>query len=82
VPILARLIYLVSTATASIWTVEISTFLGYERLSPDATHITTLTRIGSSVFGIMTICTDWLTFFPPAWYRARFRSPDGSEVSF
>jgi hypothetical protein len=81
VPILARLIYLVSTATASIWTVEISTFLGYQRISPDATHITTLTMIGTSVFGIVTICTYWLTFFPPAWYRARFRSPDGSEVS-
>lgn len=65
---------------ASIWTVEIATFLGYERLSPDAAHITSFTMIGTSVLGIVTICTYWLTFFPPDWYRARFRTPDRSEV--
>jgi len=66
---------------ASIWTVEIPTFLGYERLSPDAAHITTFTMIGTSVFGIVTICTYWLTFFPPDWYRARFQVPDSPEVA-
>lgn len=66
---------------ASIWTVEIPTFLGYERLSLGAVHITTVTMIGTSVLGIITICTYWLTFFPPDWYRARFRASDPSEAS-
>ncbi len=84
-PLIANRFLLWSIASictmASIWTLEIPTFLGYERLSPDAAHITTFTMIGTSVFGIVTICTYWLTFFPPDWYRARFQAPDGSEAT-
>jgi hypothetical protein len=25
----------------------------------------------TSACGLFTVCTYWLTFFPPAWYRAR-----------
>lgn len=66
---------------ASIWTVQLPTLLGYEILTPAAEHITSITMIATAVLGIVTICTYWLTFFPPAWYRARFSTLDGSEAN-
>ena len=67
------------SSLASIWTVEIPSFLGYTRMSPEAINLSSFTMVGTSIFGIATICTYWLTFFPPAWYRARFESPLGSD---
>jgi hypothetical protein len=58
---------------ASIWTVQIPTFLGYEAFSPDAVQLTTVTMLATSALGIVTIGAYWLTFFPPGWYRARFK---------
>jgi hypothetical protein len=70
-----------STSTvASIWLVEVPTFLGYERMSAAAEKITSITMLCTSAFGIATICTYWLTFFPPAWYQDRFRVPAASET--
>jgi len=69
------------TTVASIWTVEIPTFLGYERMSPAAEHLTSITMLCTSAFGIVTIFTYWLTFFPPAWYQKRFDMTTSSETS-
>ena len=65
----------------SIWTVQVPTLLGYEQLSPDAAHITSLTMVGTSALGIVTIGAYWLTFFPPKWYRARFAVKEPSEAN-
>lgn len=64
---------------ASIWLVEVPTFLGYEHMSPAAEHITRVTMLCTSAFGIATICTYWLTFFPPVWYQKHFYGPVASE---
>ena len=50
---------------ASIWTVQIPTFLGYEAFSPDAVQLTTVTMLATSALGIVTIGAYWLTFFRP-----------------
>lgn len=68
------------TTVASIWLVEVPTFLGYERMSSAAEQITSITMLCTAAFGIATICTYWLTFFPPAWYQARFRATAASET--
>ena len=68
------------TTLASIWLVEVPTFLGYEQMSPAAEHITRVTMLCTSGFGIATVCTYWLTFFPPAWYQERFHVPSASET--
>ena len=60
------------TTFASIWLVEMPTFLGFERFSPEAAGVTSISMLLTSAFGIATICAYWLTFFPPAWYTARF----------
>ncbi len=65
------------SSVASIWLVEVPTFLGYERMSPKAEHITSVTMLCTSGFGIATICTYALTFFPPSWYKKRFHAPEG-----
>jgi len=62
------------STVASIWLVEVPTFLGFERMSAAAEHVTQITMLWTSGFGIATIGTYWLTFFPPTWYRARFRA--------
>jgi hypothetical protein len=41
-------------------------------MSPAAEHITSITMLCTSAFGIGTIFTYGLTFFPPAWYQERF----------
>ena len=68
------------TTVASIWLVEVPTFLGYERMSPAAEQITSITMLCTAIFGIATICTYWLTFFPPVWYQDRFRVPAASQT--
>ncbi len=71
------------TTFASIWLVEAPTFLGFERFSPEATRVTSISMLFTAAFGIATLCAYWLTFFPPAWYSARFSSRDatGSETA-
>ena len=67
------------TTFASIWLVEAPTFLGFERFSPEAAHVTAISMLCTSSLGIATICSYWLTFFPPGWYSARFSPPAAME---
>jgi hypothetical protein len=67
------------TTFASIWLVEVPTFPGYERMAEAAERVSSVTMLCTSVFGIATIFTYWLTFFPPAWDRKRFISPVTTE---
>ncbi len=60
-------------SVAAIWTVSLPAILGLpleeqRRLSPLVLSIT-------AVWGIGAIASYWLTFFPPAWYRARLGAP-------
>lgn len=57
---------------ASIWTVQIPAFLGYERMSAAAEQISSITLLCTAAFGIATICAYALAFFPPQWYKNRF----------
>ena len=68
------------TLAGSIYLVEAPTFLGYERMSAAAEKITSITMLCTSAFGISTIRTYWLRFFPPAWYQDRFCVPAASET--
>ncbi|MCP5056291.1 MAG: hypothetical protein GY937_06135 [bacterium] len=67
---------------ASVWTVNAPVFLGYEPGSAGEISARSISMLVTSAFGIATICAYWLTFFPPAWYRARFPSnatrPEGA----
>jgi hypothetical protein len=56
-------------SVAAIWTISLPAMIGLSledqlRIAPLAMSIT-------GVFGIGAISSYWLTFFPPAWYRAR-----------
>jgi hypothetical protein len=59
-----------STA-ASIWTVNLPTFLGLETGSALARNYSAVSMLVTAAFGIVTVSCYWLTFFPPRWYRAR-----------
>jgi hypothetical protein len=58
-------------AVASIWVVNLPFFLGKWVGTGAATPITSLCMVITAAFGIATVGGYWLTFFPPAWYRAR-----------
>lgn len=56
-------------SVAAIWTISLPAILGLpiqeqQRLAPVSMSVT-------AVWGIGAISAYWLTFFPPAWYRAR-----------
>jgi hypothetical protein len=56
-------------SVAAIWTISLPAILGLplaeqQRLAPASMSVT-------AVWGIGAISAYWLTFFPPAWYRAR-----------
>jgi hypothetical protein len=59
-------------SVAAIWTISLPAILGLplveqQRLAPISMSVT-------AVWGIGAISAYWLTFFPPAWYRARLLS--------
>lgn len=58
----------------AIWAVHIPLLLGYDRLSPAATDIASVTMLLASAFGSATIFAYVLAFFPPQWYKNRFRA--------
>lgn len=67
------------TTVASIWSVEVPTYLGYARMSPESEHVTQIAMLCTALFGIATIATYWLTFFPPTWYQSHFRVSSAFE---
>ncbi|MBW2394420.1 MAG: hypothetical protein JRG95_09130 [Deltaproteobacteria bacterium] len=75
-PLVANRFLLWSIASActvaSIWMVNAPIFLGYEPGSEAEAFARSISMLITSAFGIATICTYWLTFFPPAWYSSRF----------
>jgi hypothetical protein len=59
-------------SVAAIWTISLPAILGLpleeqQRIAPVSMSVT-------AVWGIGAISAYWLTFFPPAWYRARLLS--------
>lgn len=58
-------------AVASIWIVNIPTFMGLEAGSARISNVSSVCLVVTAAFGIATVGAYWLTFFPPAWYRAR-----------
>ena len=55
---------------AAIWTVTFPAVLGLPL--EQQTRIAPLTMMLPGIFGCGCVTSYWLTFFPPAWYRARF----------
>lgn len=65
-------------AMAAIWVVNIPYFVGAPVGTGSATAITSLCMVITAAFGIATVGGYWLTFFPPAWYRARLAGGAGA----
>jgi len=59
-------------AAASIWIVNIPTFVGMDVQTAQSSGLTALCMLVTAAFGTATVCTYWLTFFTPGWYRSRF----------
>jgi hypothetical protein len=64
-------------AAAAIWTVNVPAFLGVSPGSPGSEGIQAASMLATAVFGIATITSYWLAFFPPAWYRKRLLRESG-----
>jgi hypothetical protein len=58
-------------AVASIWIVNIPTFMGLGAGSAGIDRVSSVCLVVTACFGIGTVSAYWLTFFPPTWYRAR-----------
>ena len=67
-----------ATATASIWIVNVPAFLGVGIEAGQTANITTLCMLATASLGTATVGIYWLTFFPPAWYRARITQAESS----
>lgn len=61
-------------AAAAIWTVNVPTFAGVPPDGETLAPLAAVCMVATAAFGLATIGCYWLTFFPPAWYRARVRT--------
>ncbi len=64
---------------ASIWLVNVPFWSGVDLHSVEGEAVTAASMLGTAAFGIGTVLMYWLTFFPPASYRARFARLDKSD---
>lgn len=55
---------------AAIWTVTFPAVLGLPL--EQQTRLAPITMMLTGIFGCGCVTSYWLTFFPPAWYKARF----------
>jgi len=58
-----------ASAVSAIWTVNVPTWMGVPL--GEESPIVALAMLVTACFGVATVSLYWLTFFPPAWYRAR-----------
>jgi hypothetical protein len=61
-------------AAAAIWSTNVPSWAGVPFGTSEANTITTVSMLVTSLFGTLTVCGYWLTFFPPRWYRARLEA--------
>ncbi|RLE20413.1 MAG: hypothetical protein DRJ50_10775 [Actinobacteria bacterium] len=61
-------------AAASIWIVNIPTFVGVAPEQPGGAELSAVTMLGTAFCGLATVSLYWLTFFPPTWYRKRIEA--------
>lgn len=59
------------SSAAAIWSTSIPVWLGETNNVGEAGPIAIVSMLITSAFGLFTVGTYWLTFFPPTWYRAR-----------
>lgn len=69
------------SAAAAIWSTNIPLWAGEATGFDRAGPITIVSMLITSAFGLLTVGAYWVTFFPPAWYRARLAASAASTRS-